>query len=113
MPQHYSGFDGSITVTDDDMVIIDFDNTADQRKRAMSPVRVHRSKIALAELILLRVFTPSRVRLHVTGHAGDGPYNPKRDPHTVFVTKIEDIKAVQWRGMGSATPRRWKWRNAR
>lgn len=95
MPQHYSGFDGSITVTDDDMVIIDFYKTADQHKRAMSPVRVHRSEIALAELIPLRGFTLSHIRLHVTGHAGDGPYNPKRDPYTVFVTKTTDVKAIR------------------
>lgn len=95
MARQYSGFDGSVTVTDDDVIMLDFGSLAHVDKKAAAPVRIPRSEIVGAELVPSRGLTMAYLRIHRLGEPLTRAYNPKKDPCTLFLSRAKDIEAVR------------------
>ncbi len=96
MGQQFTGMDGTITVTEDGALVLEFGGMfAHPDKKAVSPVRVPLSEITGAELIPRRGLTATHLRIHRDRTTSLAGYKPKQDPHTLMLDKAKDIEAIR------------------
>lgn len=96
MGQQFTGMDGTITVTEDGALVLEFGGLfAHPDKKAVSPVRVPLEDITGAELVPRRGVTPTHLRIHRERTTSLDGYKPKQDPHTLLLDKAKDIEAIR------------------